>query len=70
MNNENNERRKITYDKKNIKGEKQFIHDLLKNFSSKDEFVFYNNQKIYTKEFNTIFKKYQLEEINDIELDF
>ena len=66
MNNENNERRKITYDKKNIKGEKQFIHDLLNCFSSKDEFVFYNNQKIYTKEINKIFKKYQLEEINDI----
>ena len=75
-NNKKDEKKKITYDKNNLKGtsfEKyilQFIHDLLNCFSSKDEFDYYNNQIIYTEELNKIFRKYQLEEISNIELDF
>ena len=75
-NNKKDEKKKITYDKNNLKGTSfetyiiQFIHDLLNCFSSKDEFDYYNNQIIYTEELNKIFRKYQLEEISNIELDF
>ena len=74
---ENNEKdEEITYNRNNIRGRSyenyiiQFIHDLLNCFSSKDEFNYYNNKTIKTEVINKIFRKYQLEEIEDIELDF
>ena len=74
--NNENEKKSITYDKNNLQGKSfekyilQFMYDLLNCFSSKDEFQFYNYVKIYKEELNKIFIKYKLYEISDIELDF